>query len=224
MIFFSDVYKIYRTKAGPVEALSGVSLRIDKGEFACIAGPSGSGKSTLLNLAGALDIPSRGSVRVAGWELNHLSPSQAAAFRLHNVGFIFQSYNLLPVLTAYENVEYVLLIQGVGLEERKRRVKLALSKVGLEGKMMMRADELSGGEQQRVAAARAIVAEPPLILADEPTANLDSRTGKRLIDTLHQLNKEQGVTMLFSSHDPEIIERADRVIWLKDGKVEEDRR
>ena len=221
MITFEGVTKLYYTKAGPVKALDRISLHVEEGEFVCVAGPSGSGKSTLLNLAGALDTPSEGAVTAAGTRLDRLGLSDAAAFRLKHVGFIFQSYNLLPVLTAYGNVEYVLLIQGVDTDERRRRVELALERVGLKEKMKMRANQLSGGEQQRVAAARAIVAEPPIILADEPTANLDSRTGEQLIGTLHRLNREQGTTFLFSSHDPAIISRADRVIAMRDGRIEE---
>ncbi len=220
MIRFSGVSKEYPTKAGPVKALQGIDLHVRRGEFLCIAGPSGSGKSTLLNLAGGLDRPTEGRVVVHSVDVGRLDRSAASRFRLHHIGFIFQSFNLLPVLTASENVEYVLMIQGVEAAERGRRVERALEQVGLGHKGSMRADQLSGGEQQRVAAARAMVSEPPIILADEPTANLDSRSGERLIETLHRLNRTKGTTMVFSSHDPAIIARADRVITLRDGRIE----
>ena len=220
MIRFSGVSKEYPTKAGPVRALQGIDLHVRRGEFLCIAGPSGSGKSTLLNLAGGLDRPTEGRVVVHSVDVGRLDRASASRFRLHHIGFIFQSFNLLPVLTAYENVEYVLMIQGVEAAERRRRVERALEQVGLGHKGSMRADQLSGGEQQRVAAARAMVTEPPIILADEPTANLDSRSGERLIETLHRLNRAKGTTMVFSSHDPAIIARADRIITLRDGRIE----
>ncbi len=219
MIRFSGVSKEYPTKAGPVRALQGIDLHVRRGEFLCIAGPSGSGKSTLLNLAGGLDRPTEGRVVVHSVDVGRLDRASASRFRLHHIGFIFQSFNLLPVLTAYENVEYVLMIQDVEAAERRRRVERALEQVGLGHKGSMRADQLSGGEQQRVAAARAMVTEPPIILADEPTANLDSTTGQAIIDLFVAINRQQSATFLFSSHDPRIIARANRVLWLEDGRL-----
>lgn len=217
-----DLSKVYRQGALEVRALSGVSLTFQKGEFTVLAGPSGSGKTTLLNLIGGLDTPTSGGVRVAGRDLSSLSGRVLAGVRLHQIGFVFQSYNLIPVLTAYENAEYVLLLQGMPAAERRRRVHETLAAVGLSGLESRRPGELSGGQQQRVAVARAIAGEPAIVLADEPTANLDSRTGADLIELMHRLNKERGVTFIFSSHDPKVIDRAERLIRLEDGKIATD--
>ncbi len=214
--------RIYSSGAQSLTALYPVDLVVQEGEFVCIAGPSGSGKTTLLNLIGGLDAPSTGRVSIAGEKTNGLSRSSSARMRLDLLGFVFQTYNLVPVLTAYENVEYVLLLKGVPAPERKTRVTSALGRVGLEDQMKKFPREMSGGQQQRVAVARAIVAVPPIVLADEPTANLDSSTGRDLIDLLLRLNSEQKTTFVFSSHDPLIIERARRVITLLDGRIVND--
>ena len=185
---------------------------------------SGSGKTTLLNLIGALDTPTEGSVRVAGHDLAGLSPTEQAQLRLHKVGFVFQAYNLVPVLTAYENAELVMLLQGVTAAERRRRLAALFRQVGLEGLEGRRPAELSGGQQQRVAVARAVAAEPALVLADEPTANLDSATGAALLDMMRELNVHKGVTFIFSTHDQAVMERARRVIVLHDGRIAQDER
>jgi len=214
--------KVYRQGAIEVPALRGVDLTLSAGEFTVLAGSSGSGKTTMLNLIGALDVPTSGSLKVDGKELSKLSGKELARMRLDRIGFVFQAYNLVPVLTAYENAEYVLLLQGVAAAERKERVMGLLRDVGLEGMEHRRPSELSGGQQQRVAVARAIAAKPTLVLADEPTANLDSKTGTELVEMMHSLNTEHGVTFLFSSHDPKVIKRAARVVELQDGEVMSD--
>lgn len=219
IIELSGVSKEFHTNRIPQTALVDIDLRIEPGEFACLAGPSGSGKTTLLNLIGALDAPTSGTVRVDGCELTGLSRSGAARFRRERIGFVFQSFNLVPVLSAQENVEYVLLLRGVKERERCRRVAEALDSVGLAEHMRKRPAELSGGQQQRVAVARAIVGDPAIILADEPTGSLDSATGAGLLDLLETINRERGATFLFSSHDASIIGRARRVIRLKDGRI-----
>jgi len=204
----------------PVRALDGVDLEIGAGEFTAIVGPSGSGKTTLLNLIGGLDYPTSGSVVVAGKDLSTLDRSELADFRLWTLGFIFQAYNLIPVLTSFENAEFTLLLQGVPAAERKKRVLEELETLGIEEELVhRRPGELSGGQQQRIAIARALVSEPKLILADEPTANLDSKTGGRLLDKMKQMNVETGVTFLFSTHDPMVMEKADRVVTLRDGAI-----
>jgi putative ABC transport system ATP-binding protein len=214
--------KVYRQGTVDVPALRGLDLVVKQGEFSVLAGASGSGKTTLLNLIGALDRPTAGTVRVDGQDLARLGSRELARLRLRRIGFVFQAYNLLPVLTAYENAEYVLLLQGVPAEERQRRVTDLLHAVGLEGMEHRRPTALSGGQQQRVAVARAIAAEPALVLADEPTANLDSKTGTELVQMMRRLNQERGVTFLFSSHDPKVIDHADRVIQLEDGRIVSD--
>lgn len=223
LIELEKVRRTYRTDGLEVTAFQTEHLVIDRGEFVCIAGPSGSGKTTLLNLIGAIDVPTDGTVRIAGHLTSTLGPAEAAGVRLENIGFIFQSYNLIPVLTAYENVEYVLLLKGISSAQSKERVMAALESVGL-GRMHKKLPrEMSGGQQQRVAVARAIVSSPPIVLADEPTANLDSVTGRDLVNLLHSLNKDKGTTFVFSSHDPMVIERADRILTLKDGLIVDDR-
>ncbi len=223
LIELDKVSKKYRTDGLEITAFSTESLRIETGEFVCIAGPSGSGKTTLLNLIGAIDLPTAGSVTVGGRITNGMSPAESARMRLEHIGFIFQSYNLIPVLSAYENVEYVLLLKGASASERRERVVAALENVGLKDMMKKLPKEMSGGQQQRVAVARAIVASPPIVIADEPTANLDSVTGRDLVNLLHSLNQDKGTTFVFSSHDPMVIERADRILALKDGRIIEDR-
>jgi putative ABC transport system ATP-binding protein len=211
--------KVYRQDSIAVTALQDVDLQIAAGEFVALVGPSGSGKSTLLNLLGGLDRPTSGRLWVADEELATMSRRALAELRLRKIGFVFQEYNLIPVLSAIENVEYVMLLQGVADAERRARAMAILNEVGLAGLEDRRPSELSGGQQQRVAVARAIVSEPALVLADEPTANLDSATGAALMDLMRQLNEEKGVTFVFSTHDAMVMERARRLVRLKDGQI-----
>ena len=224
LIQVSQLSKTYQKKgAVPVHALNEVDLVIEAGEFTAIAGPSGSGKTTLLNCIGTLDVPTSGSVLFDGKETETMNRNQRATFRLNNMGFIFQAYNLIPVLTAEENAEFILLLQGVDPKERRERVKSDLAALGIEEALLhRRPNQLSGGQQQRIAIARALVARPKLILADEPTANLDSETGAKLLDTMRELNEQTGITFLFSTHDPMVMERARRLIKLRDGRIVED--
>jgi putative ABC transport system ATP-binding protein len=212
------IERTYQQGKLEVHALRGIDMTVSAGEFLVLAGPSGSGKTTLLNLIGALDQPTKGSVMVDGKALHEMSGRQLATMRMHRIGFVFQSYNLIPVLTAYENAEYVMLLQGLAARERKKRVMDVLEAVGLQGLEKRRPAELSGGQQQRVAVARAIAANPALVLADEPTANLDSKTGAELVELMRTLNREQGVTFIISSHDNKVIDRAERVLQLVDGR------
>jgi putative ABC transport system ATP-binding protein len=207
-----------------VKALCGLTLTLEQGEFTAIMGPSGSGKTTLLNLIGGLDTPTEGRVTVSGAEVSAMSKAERSDLRRDHVGFIFQSYNLIPVLTARENTEFVLLLQGKSAEERHQRAAEVLAAVGLKGMEDRRPSELSGGQQQRVAVARAIATNPSIILADEPTANLDSETKQDLIALMRRMNEEQGVTFLFSTHDPEVIDVARRVVRMRDGNIESDER
>ena len=211
--------RIYRQDSIEVTALKDVDLEIAAGEFIALVGPSGSGKSTLLNLLGGLDHPTSGRLWVEDRELGAMSARELADMRLRRIGFVFQEYNLIPVLSAIENVEYVMLLQGVADQERRRRALAVLAEVGLTGLEHRRPGELSGGQQQRVAVARAIVAEPVLVLADEPTANLDSVTGAALMDLMRRLNETRGITFVFSTHDPMVMQRARRLVHLKDGRV-----
>ncbi|MBN2361853.1 MAG: ABC transporter ATP-binding protein [Deltaproteobacteria bacterium] len=217
-----NLSKEYQQGALLVPALREVSLTIEAGEFTALMGPSGSGKTTLLNIIGGLDAPTSGRVVVDGVDLAKVSAAERSRLRLNRLGFVFQAYNLIPVLSAYENAEFVLLLQGRGEAERKKAVLEMLDEVGLKGLGGRRPNELSGGQQQRVAVARAIASQPALVLADEPTANLDSKTGRELIDTMRQLNAERGVTFLFATHDHKVIEQAHRVVRLVDGQVAED--
>lgn len=207
-----------------VNALSDANITIERGEFTAIIGPSGSGKSTLLQLIGGLDNPSSGDVFLDNKNISHMTGTELSDFRRDHIGFIFQAYNLIPVLSARENIEYIMLLQGVSASERKKRVDLLMHAVGLEGLGDRRPAELSGGQQQRVAVARAMVSQPSIILADEPTANLDSKTGADLLDMMKTLNEEQNMTFVFSTHDPKIMERARRIIRLVDGCVVDDER
>ena len=218
------VSRHYHQGEQTVRALDEVDLSFDHGEFVVVAGPSGSGKTTLLNVAAGLDLPTRGHVRVLGRELERMNRRQRAALRLHHIGFVFQAYNLVPVLSAQENTEFLMLLQGVSTETRRERVRSVLQEVGLEGLEHRRPAELSGGQQQRVAVARAIVAEPALVLADEPTANLDSKTAVALLDLMERLNKSHGTTFIFSTHDPRVMERAHRRIRMVDGRIDRDER
>ena len=217
-----QVWKIYPQEPEPVEAVRGVDLVVDRGEFVAMAGPSGSGKTTILNLLGGLTRPTRGRVWVGEHELSDLSDRELAAVRLNQIGFVFQSYNLLPVLTALENAEFTLLLQGMPKEERRDRVRALFDEIGLSGLEDRRPPKLSGGQQQRVAVARAVIGEPELVLADEPTANLDSKTAESLLDVMEQLNKSHGTTFVFSTHDPRVMERADRLIRMVDGRISEE--
>jgi putative ABC transport system ATP-binding protein len=219
-----EVTRTYRQGALEVHALRKLSLRIDAGEFTAICGPSGSGKTTLLNLIGALDRPTSGVIRVEGHDLGAMSQRQRSHLRRDRIGFVFQAYNLMPVLTALENAEMVLSLQGMEVEERRERVMRVLEEVGLESLENRRPDELSGGQQQRVAIARAIASNPAVVLADEPTANLDSENANHLLDIMEQLNRDRGVTFVFSTHDPRVMERAHRLIRIVDGQVESDER
>ncbi len=219
-----NIKKEYRQGDIVVPALQGVTLDVDNGEFTALMGPSGSGKTTLLNLIGGLDAPTSGHVIVAGTDLATAGGAGRSKMRLNRLGFVFQAYNLIPVLSAYENTEFVLLLQGVPAAERRTRVMKVLQEVGLDGMEHRRPHELSGGQQQRVAVARAIVSEPALVLADEPTANLDSKTGVELLDTMREMNRLRGVTFLFATHDPRVMERATRVVSLVDGQVAADER
>jgi len=222
VISVQGIRKIYRSGEVEVEALRGVDLTIHSGEFTAIAGPSGSGKSTLLNIISGLDLPTKGQVHLAGQDISTMSGNELSDFRRDHIGFIFQSYNLIPVLTAAENIEYIMLLQGVSPEERHARVQEILQAVGLEGMGDRRPTQLSGGQQQRVAVARAMASKPDIILADEPTANLDSATGAALLDMMRDLNRQHGMTFVFSTHDDMIMERAKRLVILKDGQIASD--
>jgi putative ABC transport system ATP-binding protein len=213
------VSKAYRLGKVGVTALDDVSFTVTTGEFVAIAGPSGSGKTTLLNLIGCLDTPSSGAIRIDGEAVSALSAGARADLRARKLGFVFQTFNLIPVLTAWENVEYPLLIHPRGGGDRRARVSAALEQVGLRDRARHRPPELSGGQQQRVAIARALVGEPALVLADEPTANLDSATGRDIVELMRRLNRERDVTFVFSTHDPRIMSAADRVLEISDGRL-----
>ena len=219
VIEISGLYKDYSTGGITVHALNGIDLEVKKGEFTAIAGPSGSGKTTLLNIIGGIDRPESGEVKVTGMSLNSLKEKELSNLRLNKIGFIFQAYNLIPVLTAFENVEYILLLQGVEKQQRREQSENILRAVGLEKEMNRRPAEISGGQQQRVAVARAIVSKPEIILADEPTANLDQKTGASLLELMRQLNEETGTTFIFSTHDKMVMKSARRLINLCDGKI-----
>jgi putative ABC transport system ATP-binding protein len=218
-----DVKKSYRQGEIEVHALRDVSLAIEKGEFTAVAGPSESGKTTLLNLVGGLDASDAGSIVVDGNAFDQMSQSRLANLRLHKIGFVFQAYNLIPVLSAAENVEFVMLLQGVSAHERQQRAKRILDDVGLADKYDRRPAELSGGQQQRVAVARAIVSNPSIVLADEPTANLDSETGNGLLKMMKKMNEEKKVTFIFSTHDKMVMDYARRLVLLRDGRLADDR-
>ncbi len=219
-----NVVKTYRQGKVDVHAVNDVSLEIESGDFAVLCGPSGSGKTSILNMIGGLDVPTSGKLWVDGIDLSTLSNTELSQVRKNRIGFVFQAYNLIPVMTAYENAEFVLNLQGVKEKECHERVMQILKAVGLEGLEHRRPDEMSGGQQQRVAIARAIVTNPAIVLADEPTANVDSHTAKSLLDLMQQLNQEQGITFLFSSHDQHVIDRGRRIIRVHDGKIEADER
>ena len=224
VVRLEGVTKRYRHNDVAVQALAGIDLEIYKGDFAVLVGPSGSGKTTLLNQIGGLDSPSSGRIWVAGVEITGLRKAQLADIRLHKIGFVFQEFNLIPVLSALENVEFVMLLQGVPEDARRTRASALLAELGLAGMEHRRPSELSGGQQQRVAVARAVAARPIIVLPDEPTANLDSKAGAALMDLMRRLNEENGITFVFSTHDPMVVERARRVIRLRDGAIEADER
>jgi putative ABC transport system ATP-binding protein len=217
-----DLSKVYNPDTIPVNAVNGVNLQIEEGEFTALVGPSGSGKTTLLNLIGGLDYPTGGNVQIEGVDITKMSENKLIDFRLKNIGFVFQAYNLIPVLTASENVEFVMLLQKVPKREREQRAVELLTEVGLQDKLNKRPSELSGGQQQRVAVARALASKPRFILADEPTANLDSKSTENLLEIMAKLNVEDKMTFIFSTHDQRVIDKARRVITLVDGKIVSD--
>ncbi len=217
-----NLKKTYKTGMVEVRALVGVNFKVKRKEFTAVAGPSGSGKTTLLNLISGLDTPTSGSVQLNEKEISRMSGAELGDFRRDHIGFIFQSYNLIPVLTVTENIEYIMLLQGVEKKERHRRVIKILNEVGLEGMENRKPIELSGGQQQRVAIARAIVSRPDIILADEPTANLDSKTGSDLLEIMQKLNEKWGMTFVFSTHDHMIMDHAKRLVSIHDGRIEKD--
>ena len=222
IVQLTEATKIYRQGKVEVRALDKLSLCLSKGEFTALSGPSGSGKTTALNLIGGLDVPTHGFVTLEENNLAKLGRSMLARIRRDRIGFVFQAYNLIPVMTAYENAAFVLSLQGVAKNECRERVINVLNEVGLHGMENRRPDEMSGGQQQRVAIARAIVTRPAIVLADEPTANVDSATAESLLNLMQQLNEQEGVTFLFSTHDPRVMERARRLIRLRDGQLEAD--
>ena len=222
IIIAKNLNRVYNATAVPVNALNGVNLTIEEGEFTAIVGPSGSGKTTLLNILGGLDSPTGGSLEIAGSDISKLSGNQLIDFRLKNIGFVFQAYNLIPVLSARENVEFIMLLQGWNRKEREQRAVQLLEEVGLRERIQNKPSELSGGQQQRVAVARALASRPRFVLADEPTANLDSSSTNNLLDIMSMLNKEEKMTFIFSTHDQRVIDRARRVITLEDGQIKSD--
>ncbi|GAB4283823.1 MAG: ABC transporter ATP-binding protein [Candidatus Rifleibacteriota bacterium] len=222
IVELKNTCRFYKSGSLIVKAVNEVALTIKRGEFAVLAGPSGSGKSTLLNLIGGLDRPDSGEVYIDGELLNEKSDEQLTRIRLEKIGFIFQAYNLIPVLSAYENIQFILQIRGIPDSRHEELIMPLIKELGLEGMEQRRPPELSGGQQQRVAVARAIILEPAIILADEPTANLDSETAINLLKLMKQLNEEKGITFLFSSHDPMVIETAKRVIAMRDGKIHDE--
>lgn len=224
VVKLEQVTRVYQQDSQAVKALDGIDLEIRRGDFAVLVGPSGSGKTTLLNLIGGLDSPTSGRIWIAGTETGQMSKAELSDMRLRRIGFVFQEFNLIPVLSALENVEFVMLLQSRPEAQRRARAMELLKELGLEGLEHRRPAELSGGQQQRVAVARAIAAEPVIVLPDEPTANLDSKAGAALMDLMRRLNEGKGVTFVFSTHDPMVVERARRVIRLRDGHIESDER
>jgi putative ABC transport system ATP-binding protein len=217
-----NVSKIYNPTTIPVYAVNNVHMHMEEGEFTALVGPSGSGKTTLLNLIGGLDKPDEGKIIINGTDITSLSSSRLIDFRLHSIGFVFQSFNLIPVLTARENMEFIMMLQGKKKGERNQRLQQLFREIGMEDKADARPAQLSGGQQQRVAVARALASKPHFILADEPTANLDSKSASNLLDLMEKLNKEENMTFLFSTHDQRVIQRARRVITLVDGRITSD--
>ena len=220
MIELDNVKKHFQQGEVIVEALRGITLSIDKGEFTAIVGPSGSGKTTLLNLIGALDFPTEGKIIFDGKDLSQLKKKELSNFRLYNIGFVFQAYNLIPVLTALENIEYILLLQGIVKQERYSRAMELLREMGIEDLAHRFPREMSGGQQQRVAVARALIAEPKVVLADEPTANLDSHTAEHLLDIMYEMCIKKHITFIFSTHDDKVMKKAKRIVHIRDGLIE----
>ena len=222
IIEIKNLSKVYDAKTIPVYALNGLDLSFKQGEFTCIVGPSGSGKTTMLNLLGGLDSPSSGEIRIGDTDITSLKSRQLIDFRLRNIGFVFQSFNLIPVLTAKENVEFIMQLQGVKKDQRDKRTLELMQSVGLGEKINTRPAKLSGGQQQRVAVARALASKPRFILADEPTANLDSKSAENLLAIMEKLNREENITFIFSTHDSRVVAKAKRVVTLEDGKIVSD--
>jgi putative ABC transport system ATP-binding protein len=222
IIEVQNLHKTYTETEVEVKAINGIDLSFAEGEFTAIVGPSGCGKTTFLNMIGGLDAPTSGKVFINGTDISTFSSSKMIDFRLNNIGFVFQAYNLIPVLTAKENAEFIMQLQGKPKAERDRRIAELFEAIGIAGKENIRPSRLSGGQQQRVAVARALASKPKFILADEPTANLDSKATEELLDIMHELNRREKVTFIFSTHDQRVIDRAERVITLEDGKVVSD--
>jgi len=218
-----DLYRVYRETKVPVHAVNGISIDFDEAEFTAIVGPSGSGKTTLLNMIGGLDSPTKGAVHINGTNVTKLSSKETTDFRLKNIGFVFQSFNLIPVLTALENVEFIMQLQGVKKTDRQKRARELLEAVGLEDKINSRPGDLSGGQQQRVSVARALASKPRFILADEPTASLDSKSTSELLDIMMEMNEKYKTTFIFSTHDQRVVDKARRIVTIEDGKVVEDK-
>ncbi len=219
IIEIKNLHKIYNESSVKVHAVNGVDLEIEKGEFTAIVGPSGSGKTTLLNMIGGLDLPSSGQVIINNVDVSRLKSAERIDFRMRNIGFVFQSYNLIPVLSVKENVEFIMGLQKWPKEKRDKRTKELVEAVGLGDRLNVRPKELSGGQQQRVAVARALASKPSFVLADEPTANLDSKSTSNLLEIMAKLNREEGVTFIFSTHDQRVVDKARRVITVEDGKI-----
>ncbi len=224
IITVKDLHKIYKEAEIEVHAVRGVDLIIEQGEFTAIVGPSGSGKTTFLNMIGGLDTPTKGEINIDNVDMGTLKGSKLIDFRMKNIGFVFQAYNLIPVLTAKENVEFIMHLQGKSKKDRDKRSEELLTAVGLGDRINSRPNKLSGGQQQRVAVARALASKPKFILADEPTANLDSESTANLLDIMEKLNKEENITFIFSTHDSRVVKKARRVITLEDGKILKDER
>jgi len=218
-----NITKVYNETVVPVHALNGVDLEVEEGEFTAIVGPSGCGKTTLLNILGGLDHPTTGTVKIGNTDVTNMRDRDLIDFRLRNIGFVFQAYNLIPVLTTFENVEFIMLLQKQDKKTRTARVMELLDQMGITEKANQRPSELSGGQQQRVAVARALASKPKFILADEPTANLDSKATSNLLDIMAQMNKEEKATFIFSTHDQRVIDKARRVVTLEDGKIVSDK-
>ncbi|MCW3786731.1 ABC transporter ATP-binding protein [Plebeiibacterium sediminum] len=222
IIKIKKLEKIYNPKRIPVKALNGIDLSFEEGEFTALVAPSGAGKTTFLNMLGGLDEPTNGTIEINGVRIDNLSASEKTKFRLRNIGFVFQAYNLIPVLTAAENIEFIMELQGVSKKERAKRSMELLEAVGIPDKANIRPMQLSGGQQQRVAVARALASKPKFVLADEPTANLDSKSTENLLDIMLQLNKKENITFIFATHDARVVKKARRVITFEDGKVIKD--
>ncbi len=222
VINIHNLKKVYDYKQIPVLAINGIDISFEEGEFSALVAPSGAGKTTLLNMLGGLDSPSLGSIEIGGVRIDQLNQHERTRFRLMNIGFVFQAYNLIPVLTAVENVEFIMELQGVSKSQRRKRSLYLLEAVGILDKANVRPSKLSGGQQQRVAVARALASKPKFILADEPTANLDSKSTENLLDIMLKLNRNEKITFIFATHDQRVVQRASRVITLEDGKVIKD--